>query len=99
MLSREPYPGLTDERSAGNGSLMRLCPVPMFYAADPVRAIELSGESSRTTHALPLVVDACRYFGGLIAGAYYGAAAIPQAWRDCLAMRDLIEAYAEGLMR
>src|SRR5690554_3795675 len=34
MLSREPFPGLTDERSAGNGSLMRLCPVPMFYAAD-----------------------------------------------------------------
>ena len=187
--------GLTDERSAGNGSLMRLAPVPMFYAADPARGIELSGESSRTTHAHPLAVDACRFYGGLIlgalagvpkeellsarytplsgywqdhplsaevdrvaagsylrreppeirgrgyvvaaleaalwafsrsrtfeegcllavnlgddadttgaiygqlAGAYYGAAAIPQPWLACLARRDLIESYAGELMR
>ena len=195
ILSREPYPGLTDERSAGNGSLMRLAPVPMFYAADPARGIELSGESSRTTHAHPLAVDACRFYGGLIlgslagapkeellsaryaplsgywqdhplsaevdrvaagsylhreppgirgrgyvvaaleaalwafsrsrtfeegcllavnlgddadttgaiygqlAGAYYGAAAIPAPWLACLARRDLIESYAGELMR
>jgi len=72
MSTREPFPGLTDEESAGNGSLVRVCPVPMFYAADPVSAIEVAGESSRTTHALPVVVDACRYFGGLILGALAG---------------------------
>ena len=64
MRSREPFPGLTDERSAGNGSLMRLAPVPMFYAVDPIRAIELSGESSRTTHGLLVTIDACRHFEG-----------------------------------
>jgi len=196
MRTREPFPGLTDEWSAGNGSLMRLAPVPIFYAKDPARAIELlSGESSRTTHALPVAVDACRYFGGLIfgalagapkeallseryspvpgyweehpltgeidavaagsylrkeppeirgrgyvaasveaalwafgrsstfeegcllavnlgedadttaavygqlAGAYSGASAIPRGWLECLAKRDLIESYAERLMR
>lgn len=65
MTSRKPFPGLTSPHSAGNGSFMRLAPVPMFYAGDPERAIELSGESSRTTHALPVAVDACRYFGAL----------------------------------
>ena len=73
ILSREPYPGLTDERSAGNGSLMRLAPVPMFYAGDPAGGIEFSGKSSRTTHGHPLAVDACRFFGGLILGALAGA--------------------------
>ena len=32
-------------------------------------------------------------------GAYYGAAAIPRAWLDSLAMRDHIESYARGLIR
>ena len=55
MSTREPFPGLTDEESAGNGSLVRVCPVPIFHAADPVNAIEVAGESSRATHALPVI--------------------------------------------
>ncbi|MDI9633625.1 MAG: ADP-ribosylglycohydrolase family protein [Methanolinea sp.] len=70
--TREPYPGQTDSRSASNGSLMRLAPVAMFFSRDPERAIEMAGESSRTTHGLPVVVDACRYFAGLIVGALEG---------------------------
>lgn len=90
--SHEPYCGLTDPDSAGNGSLMRLAPVPMRYAADPVAAIERSGESSRTTHGAQAAVDACRYFGGLIVGALNGAskdgllstryAPAPRYWLD-----------------
>ena len=57
----------------GNGSIMRLAPVPMFYAANPLEAIEKSGDSSRTTHGAAAVVDACRNFGALIAGALNGA--------------------------
>ncbi len=71
---REPFCGLDDPHSAGNGSLMRLAPVAMFYARRPAEAIERCGESSRTTHAAPAAVDACRYFGGLLAGALAGAA-------------------------
>jgi ADP-ribosylglycohydrolase len=67
------WSGTTDPHAAGNGSLMRLAPVPLFFAADPAAAIERSGESSRTTHATPAAVDACRYFGGLVAGAVRGA--------------------------
>ena len=69
----DPYAGSTHPRSAGNGSLMRLAPVPMFWASDPLAAIERSAESSRTTHGAITCVDACRYMGGLIVGALAGA--------------------------
>jgi ADP-ribosylglycohydrolase len=68
----EPYSGPDHEYSAGNGSLMRLAPVPLFYMSNPLKALEMSGKSSRTTHNHPLAVDACRYMGGLIHGALMG---------------------------
>ncbi|MEI6260675.1 MAG: ADP-ribosylglycohydrolase family protein [Deltaproteobacteria bacterium] len=68
----DPFAGATDSYSAGNGSLMRLAPVPLFYASDPERAINMSAESSRTTHGAVTCLDACRYFGGLIVGAVQG---------------------------
>lgn len=64
-----PFSGPTDFYSAGNGSLMRLAPVPLFFAGDPRKAIEKSGESSRTTHGACAAIDACRYFAALIVGA------------------------------
>lgn len=70
--TRDPYSGPTDPRSAGNGSIMRLAPVSMFYAQDLEEAIEKSGESSCTTHGTAAAVDACRYFGALLAGALNG---------------------------
>jgi ADP-ribosyl-[dinitrogen reductase] hydrolase len=33
--SGNPFSGPTDPYSAGNGSIMRLAPIPMFYALDP----------------------------------------------------------------
>jgi ADP-ribosylglycohydrolase len=71
--THEPYCGATNPDSAGNGSIMRLAPVPMFYAKKPLEAIDRSGESSRTTHGTATAVDACRYFGALIVGALNGA--------------------------
>jgi ADP-ribosylglycohydrolase len=67
--TRQPFCGSTDPQAAGNGSLMRLAPVPLMFTKNPEQAIERSGESSRTTHGAPACVDACRYFGGLIVGA------------------------------
>lgn len=68
----DPYAGSTDPRSAGNGSLMRLAPVPMFFAADAAEAIAMAADSSRTTHGTQEAVDACRYFAGLLVGALRG---------------------------
>jgi len=69
LKTGNPFSGPSDSYSAGNGSLMRLAPVPIFYAGNPREAIERSGESSRTTHGAAAAVDACRYFGALIVGA------------------------------
>ncbi len=68
----DPWAGSTDSTSAGNGSIMRLAAVPLFFAADAARAVAMSGDSSRTTHGAPACVDACRYLGGLILGALRG---------------------------
>jgi ADP-ribosylglycohydrolase len=70
--SGEPFSGSTDPYAAGNGSIMRLAPVPLAYADDPRAAVARSVESSRTTHGAEATVDACRYFGGLIAAAAGG---------------------------
>ncbi len=68
-----PFSGPVSPQTAGNGSIMRLAPVPLFFAAEPQAAIDFSGESSRTTHGAAEAVDACRYYGGLIVGALHGA--------------------------
>jgi ADP-ribosylglycohydrolase len=67
-----PEPGSGNPDRAGNGSIMRLAPVPLRYAREMEAAIECSGRSSRTTHPAPRCVDACRYLGALIAGAVSG---------------------------
>jgi len=67
-----PFAGSTAAHTAGNGSLMRLAPVPMFFAADAGQAITMSAESSRTTHGARTCLDACRYFGGILVGALRG---------------------------
>jgi ADP-ribosyl-[dinitrogen reductase] hydrolase len=71
--SRDPFSGSTDPYSAGNGSIMRLAPVPMFYAPDRDRVLHFSGESSRTTHGAAECVDACRLFGDILLRALMGA--------------------------
>lgn len=67
-----PFSGPEDDRSAGNGSLMRLAPVPLFFASIPSDAILNAGLSSKTTHGNQVAVDACRYFSALILGALSG---------------------------
>jgi ADP-ribosylglycohydrolase len=66
------YTPVPDDDQSGNGSIMRLGPVPMRFAGDPAEAIRLAGESSRTTHGSRECVDACRYMAGVIVGALEG---------------------------
>jgi ADP-ribosyl-[dinitrogen reductase] hydrolase len=101
----EPFAGSSDPHSAGNGSIMRLAPMPLFFAKDPEEAIRLAGKSSRTTHGAKEAVDACRYLAGLIVGALEGRSKeellsecfspVPGLWdRDPLAPK--IAAIATG---
>ncbi len=72
QLTGKPFCGPTGANNAGNGSLMRLAPVAMAYANNPMKAITYAGESSRTTHGTRECVDACRFFAGLLVGAIQG---------------------------
>lgn len=69
----DPFAGSSDPQTAGNGSIMRLAPVPMFFAGNLERAVHFSAESSRTTHGAPECVDACRLLGAVIVRALCGA--------------------------
>jgi len=75
-VHRSPDPASPDPEKAGNGSIMRLAPVPLACAPNVEAAIEYSGRSSMTTHPAPRAVHACRYLGALIAGALNG---VPKA--------------------
>jgi len=73
LANGEPYAGSTNARSAGNGALMRLAPVPIAYATSPRAAIAMAGDSSRTTHGAKESIDACRYLAGMLVGLIAGA--------------------------
>ena len=52
-----PIAGSTAPNTAGNESLMRLAPVPIFYSRDAAEAVQKAGESSRATHGAAECVD------------------------------------------
>ena len=72
LINGEPFAGSNNPLSAGNGSLMRLAPVPMYFSPDMEQVIHFSGESSRTTHGARECIDACRYFATLLHCAFDG---------------------------
>jgi ADP-ribosyl-[dinitrogen reductase] hydrolase len=67
-----PYAGSTETWSAGNGSLMRLAPIPMFYYPDIEQAVAFAAESSRTTHGADECIDACRLYSRQLLAALAG---------------------------
>jgi len=69
-----PFAGTTDPNDAGNGSLMRLAPVVLFFHPDVAGVVARAAESSRTTHAAPEAVDCCRLLAFAIARALGGCA-------------------------
>lgn len=68
--------GDPDPRASGNGSIMRLAPVPIRYLdCFPDSVLELTNraaESSLPTHASPQCLSACRYFAVVLAGLMHG---------------------------
>lgn len=69
----DPFAGSTDPYSAGNGSLMRLAPVVLFYFPDAQQIQTFAADSSRTTHAAVEAIECCQLLAGLIAKALEGA--------------------------
>ena len=72
LRTKDPFSGPRGELSAGNGSLMRLAPISIFFHENPKDAIFYAGESSRTTHGAEECIDACRAFSAMLLNAYSG---------------------------
>ncbi len=71
-VTRDPMAGSTNPSHAGNGSLMRLAPVVLYYHPDIAAVTTYAAESSRTTHGAAEAVDACRILATMIAAALDG---------------------------
>lgn len=72
LLSGDPFAGDPNPNSAGNGALMRLAPVPMFYCTSAFDTWRYSGESSRTTHGAREAIECSRVFGLTVRNALLG---------------------------
>lgn len=67
-----PYSGRTECKFSGNGSLMRIAPIAIYYAHQPELAWEYAALSSKTTHASPECIQSCQYFTHLLIQAFSG---------------------------
>lgn len=88
----DPYSGTTDPHSAGNGALMRLAPVPMYFARAVAEAEKYAVLSTRTTHGAEECLDASRLFARLLIRALQGAA------KDDVLLADQAYGYSTPAM-
>src|SRR6516162_7261856 len=104
--------GDASERASGNGSIMRLAPVPIRHANLYPNSIEelsrLADESSLPTHASEQCRSACRYLATVLAALVRGedrAAVLSPDWRPLRLLNDikplhpLIQEVAQGSFR
>ena len=88
--------GDRSDRASGNGSIMRLAPVPIRYAhLYPNKVDELSRlaeESSLPTHASAPCVSACRYLATVLAALIHGEArdaVLSPKWQPLQQLNDI----------
>jgi ADP-ribosyl-[dinitrogen reductase] hydrolase len=62
-----------DIDSSGNGSLMRLSPVPAALHHNPAVAIATASLQSRVTHSSPLCIDSCVLATAYMIGFYHAS--------------------------
>jgi ADP-ribosylglycohydrolase len=104
--------GDSSERASGNGSIMRLAPVPIRYAElypDQVEELSrLAEESSVPTHASEQCRSACRYLATVVAALVHGedrAVVLSPDWKHLKLLNDikplhpLIQEVAQGSFR
>ena len=94
--------GDSSEQASGNGSIMRLAPVPIRYAyLFPNQIDELVRflvESSLPTHASPQCLSACAYMGLILAGLIQGTAredVLDPSWPPLRRLREVHPMHAE----
>ena len=104
--------GDASERASGNGSIMRLAPVPIGHAdlyPDNIEELSrLADESSLPTHASEQCRSACRYLATILAALVRGedrAAVLSPDWKSLRLLNDMkplhpmIQEVAQGSFR
>lgn len=64
--------GSADPTDAGNGSIMRLAPVVLYFQDNPADAIRYAAEQSKTTHRAPECLMACQLMAEIMLRALQG---------------------------
>jgi ADP-ribosyl-[dinitrogen reductase] hydrolase len=72
IKSGDPFAGLNEPNQAGNGALMRIAPVAMYYSNDPEKAVHFGIESTRTTHGADEALEASALFVSMLLKAFQG---------------------------
>jgi ADP-ribosyl-[dinitrogen reductase] hydrolase len=101
--------GNTLDSSSGNGSIMRLAPVPIRYChlfPNDIKSLSrFSEESSLTTHGSEQCLSACRYMALVLAGLMHGEerdTVLSPGWEPLAKLKaikplnPLIQAVADG---
>ena len=104
--------GDRSDRASGNGSIMRLAPVPIrfghLYADQLDELSRLAEESSLPTHASDQCVSACRYLATVLAALIHGEdrdSVLSQDWKSLKQLNvikplhPLIQEIAQGSFR
>ena len=93
-----PLAGSPNPNSAGNGSIMRLAPVPIHYLDTPELAIEMSEAQSKTTHQAPECLVACRILAEALIRALQGRAKddVLAPFQQALPMSNALKSIADG---
>ena len=84
----DPVAGSSDPHTAGNGSLMRLAPVAVYFWRNRSALRDAATRQSCTTHAAPAAVRACSLFAEMLADAIVGHSL------DVVLMRDAARQWA-----
>ena len=93
-----PVAGSNKPNSAGNGSIMRLAPVPLYYLDTPELAIQMSSAQSTTTHRAPECLMACRLLAEALIRALQGSSKgdVLAPSLQTLPMSSALQSIAEG---
>lgn len=71
--NRQPFAGSSNPRTAGNGALMRLTPVVLYFYPDLAKVQHFAVDATRTTHAAPEALDCSRLLAQVLAQGLAGA--------------------------
>jgi len=73
MNDKTDYTKAGDNKTSGNGSVMRNAAIPIFFLNDPVKALESASNQSRTTHQGDEAAECCRLLTHIVINAIKGS--------------------------